>query len=592
MMRVERSGMSTFTDDQHDTGLRRRRAVVLHADVVGYSRLLADDPAATVAHMRACQRLVERAVDDVGGLLINFVGDAFAAVFDDARAGMRAAIAIAGAVRRRNVGVPDHRRVSFRMGLDAGDVVVTDDGTHFGDPINVAARVQSLAEPGGVNVTEAVYAELDEPALRLLPLGPRRLKHIPGEVRVYRLADMATSDASVARAARRGAEPTIAVLPFDGGDDDATRTVARALRFDLIDGLGAIPGLRVLELEPSAAGGRPGENIAHDRSAEYALTCRVVAGDAGLRVYGQVSDTRTVNRVWGRRWDGSADALFALQDEVTADVARAVEVELVVGEPARIYQATLDGAALEVVYRGLHQMMAGPADWRASVDAFRSLPAAHPGEIVGAALGAFSLWWGVVHGLSDRPDEDLAHAARLSARGVELGDDTGLSQMVSAALRLHGGGDPQLALTDARRAVALRPTCDVSFAVEGSVLRYLGDWRAAVDACERALALSATPRPWFLTVMASAYYVGRRYRDAADTAERALDLRPDDLEALMVLAASQQALGLHRRARAAVATLVEHHPGIRRDGLWRHHPYRDPAVIERWTAHLTDADMP
>jgi adenylate cyclase len=163
--------MSNRVGGRPDGHLRRERAVVLHADIAGYSRLLADDPGATVDAVRAYHDLVTAAVETAGGTLVNFVGDSFTAVFADARTGMRCAIAICGAVKERNAGLPETRRVAFRMGLDAGEVAIADDGRFFGDPINIAARVQAMADVGGINVTEAIYRELDEPAMRLRPLG-------------------------------------------------------------------------------------------------------------------------------------------------------------------------------------------------------------------------------------------------------------------------------------------------------------------------------------------------------------------------------------------------------------------------------------
>jgi tetratricopeptide (TPR) repeat protein len=213
--------------------------------------------------------------------------------------------------------------------------------------------------------------------------------------------------------------------------------------------------------------------------------------------------------------------------------------------------------------------------------------------VVGPALSAFALWWGAAQGLSDDPEADHERAAAFARRGMELNDDTGLSQIVLAALRLHSGSDLDAALIDAQRAVVRRPTCDVSFAVAASVHRYPGAWEPAVEECLRALELSPLPKPWFMTVLASAYYVGQRYHEAMDVAEQRVQAFSDsgDLEALLVLAASQQALGLTRRARATAQTIRDRFPGLRREDLSGRHPFRDPAILERWFAHLAAAGV-
>jgi adenylate cyclase len=569
----------------HD--LWQRHAVVLHADIADYSRLMADDPSATVATVRDYHRLVASAVTAAGGTMANFVGDSFMAVFDDARGAMRAAVSICGAVRERNRSLPRTRRMYFRLGLDAGEIVVASDGSHFGEPLNIAARVQAIAQVGGINVTEAVFRELDEPALRLTGLGPRRLKNIPEPVRVYRLNGIVGDDDDRPRS--DATAPSVAIMPAHSSQDPVDRDIATAVRLDLVRALVRIPGLRVIDGHVGDDGPASRARVA----ARYFLQSGVVRSGIRVRAYVDLDETDTMNRVWSERWDGTTDDVFALQDRVTADTVRAMEIELVVGEPATIYRATLDADALDAVYRGWYQLTLGTrTGWRSAVELFTSVASTRPRKPTGHALTAFARWYGAAQGLSDDPADDLEQATAYATRGIELDDDTGLSHLVVAAARLHAGDDLDSALAATQDAVVRRPTCDVSFALEGSVRRYLGQWHEAVDACLRALELSPLPKSWYQTVLASAYYVGERYHDAVDAAECALELRPHNAEALLVLIASQQALGLERRARASAAMLLDRVPKVQRAELARHHPFRDPTILERWTAHLAAAGVP
>lgn len=573
----------TAVTDQSVDGLRRWRAVVLHADVADYSKLMADDPAATVETMRAYHELVSDAVGKVDGTLVNFVGDSFLAVFDDARSGMRAAVRICSAVREHNAGLPRARRAWFRLGLDAGDIVTAADGRYFGDPLNIAARIQAIAQVGGINVTEAVYRALDEPALRLVALGRRRLKNIPEPVRIYRLAGVGAPDG---RLPPPTVEPVVAVLGTSYGDDPADRRVADALRAELVAALGAVPGLGVID-------GGDDRSDGDSQGASYYLDTATVRSGTQVRVYVKLVELETMNLVWSGRWQGTSDDLFTLQDTVAAETVRAMEIELVVGQPAMLYRTELDAAERAAVYQGWYHLDHGTRDgWRRAVELFESVTRSRPDSVTGHGLTAFARWWGAGEGLSDDPDEELRLATWHAARGAEMDDPSGLSHLVLAALQLQDGGDLQAALSEAEESLARRPTCDVSFAVLGSVRRYLGDWRAAVEACERAQGLSPIRRPWFATVQASAYYVGERYHDAIQAAEWIVDRQPDNLEALLVLAASQQALGLHRRARATVEMLLERHPHVRRDDLPQRHPFRDPDILARWSAHLAAAGVP
>lgn len=572
---------------QRVAGLHRRHAVVLHADVADYSRLMADDPAGTVTVMRDYQRLVSDAVSDAGGLLVNFVGDSFLAVFDDASSAMRAAVAVCGAVRDRNRDRSRSRKTWFRLGLDAGDIVVADDGSYFGDPLNIAARIQAIAEVGGINVTQAVYVLLDEPALRLVALGSRRLKNIPEPVRVYRLAGV-SADTDGARTVQY-TEPVVAVLATVHAAATVDREVAEALHVDVVDALGALPGLEVLDA-PSDAGTTSAR--AGAAPARYSLHTAVVRSGVRVRAYAKLIELETINIVWNGRWDGTTDDLFALQDAMTAGTVRAMEVELVIGQPATFYRTQLDSGERAAVYQGWHHLDAGTRDgWVRAIELFSSVLDARSDAVTAHAVLSFARWWGAVQGLSDVPEHDLERAARHATRGVELDDPSGLSHLVLAALEQHAGGDLDAALSDAQRSLTRRPTCDVSYAVLGSVQRYLGDWRAAVEACHRAQELSPVRRPWFATVLASAYYVGDRYHDAAQLAEQVVEQQPDNREALLVLAASQQALGLTRRAGATVVALRERFPDVRRDDLAVSHPFRDAAILQRWSEHLAAAGV-
>ncbi|HET7847055.1 MAG TPA: adenylate/guanylate cyclase domain-containing protein, partial [Acidimicrobiia bacterium] len=158
--------------------------VALNADIVGYSRLLADDFEATTTAVEETRHLVDEKIGQFGGTLVNFVGDNFMAVFADAKDAVAVAIAIASQLESANADLPESRQLRFRMGLDQGEVAISDED-YFGDALNVAARIQEIAPAGGISVSARVYQALDEPSLRFKSLGMRAMKNIPEEVEVY-----------------------------------------------------------------------------------------------------------------------------------------------------------------------------------------------------------------------------------------------------------------------------------------------------------------------------------------------------------------------------------------------------------------------
>lgn len=581
---------STFTE-LDEQGAAGSPVVALSADIVNYSRLMADDMAATVAAMDDYHRLVDEKVAESGGVVANFVGDSFMAVFDNAEGAMQSAIAITTAVADRNLDKLDQARVRFRMGLDRGEVVVTPAGKYHGDTLNIAARIQAIALPGGVSASGAVYRALDEPALRFRSVGSKRLKNIPEQIQVYEFVDLPADDAARAGPGRSLAleRPSVAVLPIhtEGLEPDLVQA-SGLLVADLVHGLVQMQQLDVVDVSRSAA---VPESAAQDNAVRYMLQTGVHHLGDQVRVYASLIETATINVVWSHRWQATQDTVFGLFDEVTTDVVRAFEIELVVGEPARIYAEFLDDAALVNVYQGWFHLTTGTKrGWQRSIELFGEVAEAHPEAMVGTALLAFARWHGASRGLADDPVAELVRARADAERTAALGDDTGLSNMVLAAICLDEG-DPDLALEQAEAAIITRPTCDVTFAVEASVRRYLGQWEQAVDLVDHAMGLNPVGNPWYATILASSYYVGERYEDAAATAEAVLAHQPNNLEALLVLAAAQAELGLDRRARATAGLVRERFPSTSSQLWLEKAPYQDPEFVERWRRDLAAAGL-
>jgi class 3 adenylate cyclase len=273
------------------------KLVALNADIVGYSRLMADDFEGTRATVEDCRRLVEERVSAAGGTLSNFVGDNFMAVFPDAKAAVQTAIAIAAEIESRNTQVPEPLRMRFRMGLDQGEVAISGDG-HFGDALNIAARIQSLARPGGVSISGRVYRALDEPALRFVSIGRKKLKNIPEPVEVYEFADLPADGTAVARKRSLSLEaPTLAVLPIHTEMvDDTVRAAASVIRGDLLHRLARVPQLIVLDATPESGGGEA------EGSARYMIETGVHQFGDRVRVYATLYDVTTMNVVKSHKW--------------------------------------------------------------------------------------------------------------------------------------------------------------------------------------------------------------------------------------------------------------------------------------------------
>ena len=481
---------------QNDLG--GRVMIALNGDVVDYSRLMADDLEATSAAVDGYHRLVEQLVSRRGGRLVNFVGDNFMALFGDPMAAIEVAIGISHEVELRNDPLPDTRRVRFRLGLDRGAVTDTSDDVH-GDVLNIAARIQAIAPAGGICVSGAVYRALDEPALRFRPLGRRDLKNIPEPVEVYEFADLPTDDGSRHAATSRLAleTPTVAVLPVHSeGVEEAVRRTADLLRRDLVHRLSRIPGLNVIDA------GRSPEERPHDSAARYMLESGVHQFGEEVRVFVTLFDVTTVNVVKSHKWTAPAAGMLELSDRVSDEVARAIEVDLIVGEPAGLYAELDDPVSVEKVYLGwYHLRNEKPEDWQRAIDLFGEVVEAHPDQPYGPVLLAFAYWMGAAGELAPDPGAALVLAKENADVARRIGDPTGMAVAVDAAILMaEGRNDEALAVMEDLEIA--RPTCDVTYGLEGSVRRYLGEWEKAAGLMDVAMRLTGLNKPWYPTVKA------------------------------------------------------------------------------------------
>jgi TolB-like protein len=394
------------------------------------------------------QGLVSEEVGATGGTLVNFVGDNFMAAFDEATEAMQAAIAVTEAVADKNAGLPTLRQVRFRMGMDHGDVMVSDDGQYFGDALNIAARIQAMALPGGVSVSGNVYRALGEPALRFRSMGPKSLKNIPEQVQVYQFSDLPADDPQAGRGRLLALEsPSVAVLPIHTESlDPSLRPAGALLISDVIHHLAGMPNLNVIdasdEQHPSRA----------DTTVEYMLETGIQQFGEQIRVYAKLVDVATINIVFSHRWEATASSLSSLSDDVAIEVAHLLEIELVVGEPARIYSEIGDPVAQEHIYQGWYQLNTGTQKgWERPTELFEKVAETHPDLPAGYALLAYAHWMGAAERFDSDPKSHFVRARDYAQKGLATGDPTGLSQMVEAAI-LMSEGKADLALERAESA--------------------------------------------------------------------------------------------------------------------------------------------
>jgi adenylate cyclase len=542
--------------------------------------------------MSEARAIVDEGIAEAGGTLVNFVGDNFMAVFDESEPAVRAAITITNALAAKNALVPEYQRLRFRMGVDKGAVVIDDDGSYLGDALNIAARIQSIAQPGGLSVSGDVYRALDEPALRFRSKGRQRLKNIPEQIEVYDFADLPSKDDTAVTPTRPLAldTPKVAIAPMHlEGASSELQSMASFLLSDVVSGLVGLRNLDVVDVTQTMGQNQTEDEVASN--VRYVLYSGIVQVGNRVRLWAQALEVLTQNALWAHKWDTDVDSLLDVADQFAEEIVRAFEVELIVGEPARIYHELADPRAVAKVYETYYHLTSGTASgWKRALEIAEGLKAELPDSMLGVVMLSFTNWIGAAQGFSEDPEQSLMDATLDAERAIEFGDETGLASMIMAAITL-AQGDAESALDRVTSAKVTRPTCDLTWAVEASVRRYLGQWEEAVELVDQAMGLSPVNKPWYPTVLASSYYVGGRYEQAAAVAEEVLEFQPQNIEALLVLAASQSELGLERRARATGNLIRERFPQANISEWLTSNPYQDDRFIERWMKDLKGAGL-
>jgi adenylate cyclase len=299
----------------------------------------------------------------------------------------------------------------------------------------------------------------------------------------------------------------------------------------------------------------------------------------------------TMNVVKSHRWGAAVDEMFDLSERIADEVAQSIEVELIIGAPAGLYADLDDPKAIEDIYLGWYHMTTGTAEALSrAIELFGRVAESHPEQPYGTVLSAFANWMAASSGWARDPAAALTRAMEQAQVGIDLGDLTGMATTVKAAVLMSQGRGAE-ALEAIQNAEIVRPTCDVTYGLEGSVRRYLGQWEQAVDLVDTAMRLTGVNKPWYPTVKACSLFIGGRVEQAASVAELVLEFQPNNLEALLVLAAAQEEMGLHRRAQAAARLIEERFPAVDVERWLDRNPYQDRALVDRWKEDLVAAGV-
>jgi adenylate cyclase len=501
---------------------KRKLAAIMAADVAGYSRLMGDDERATVAALNASREIFRTCVSEHDGRVVDTAGDSVLATFDSVVEAVQCASEVQAALGICNQDLPDDRRMAFRIGVNLGDIIEQADGTIYGDGVNVAARLESLAEPGGICLSGSTYEQVEgKTDYGFEDIGEHDVKNIARPVRAYRiLVNGQAGSTEPTKSLSLPDKPSIAVLPFDNlSGDPEQEFFADGLVEDIITTLSKLAGLRVIARNSTFVYKGQAVDVreaARQLDVRYVLEGSVRKSANRVRITAQLIDASSGSHIWAERYDRTIEDIFAVQDEITLVVVTEMQVKLTEGEQARLrYTTTNSIEAWSHWVQGLFKFRQAVAKenmaealfcWQKALtlDGHSSSLNAMTGYI--HCLDARFGWW-------DDRDVALGKAKTYADRALELDpDNSDANVTASRALLMFGRYED--AAEKIRRAARLAPSSADAAAYACLVLAFAGYPEEAVAHGERSIVLSPNYPGYYLGHLGNAFRLAGRFEEA------------------------------------------------------------------------------
>ena len=578
--------------------VKRRLAAILAADVVGYARLMGADEAGTLAVLNAHRaELIEPKVAEYGGRIVKTMGDGFLMEFPSAVDAVQHAVDVQRAMARRNRNVSPGRRIEFRIGINVGDVIVEGDDI-FGDGVNVAARLEGLAEPGGIDISGTVFESVrNRLDVDFDDLGEQSVKNIAEPVRVFRVA-LDTAESATGAPAQMDAmfhKPAVAVLPFDNLSGDADQEYfADGLTEDIITALSLWRSFPVIARNSTFAykGTAPDiRKVGEELGARYVIEGSVRRSGNRVRVTAQLIDAETGHHVWAERFDRDLEDIFALQDELTQRIAATVAPEMERTEHKRAVDTkprNLD--ALDYVHRGMKQLYEFSEDGNANArEMFGKAIERDPGNSSAYTGIGWSHIRDMQFGSAGSRERTVADALAAARRAVELDRTDSYAHMV-LGVALQWSRDHDFSISEFETAIELNPNNANAYGSIGHELVLVGRPEEGIQNLEKGIRLNPQdPRNHaFFAFMARAHLHAGRYDEAVEWARKAIRWRPDAPIPHLMLATILGHLDRLEEARADLAECERIRPGYTADAEnW--HPYKHAEDTEHFLDGLRKA---
>jgi adenylate cyclase len=551
----------------------RRLAAILAADIAGYSRLMSVDEEGTLRQLKAHRKeLVDPKITEHRGRIVKTTGDGMLVEFVSVVDAVRCAVDVQRGMAERTAQLPPDKRIQFRVGINVGDIIIDGDDI-YGDGVNVAARLETLADPGGIMVSRVVHDQVqDKLGFQFDDLGEQTVKNISRPVGVHRIhltEQAAPAKPTVATTERTASErPSIAVLPFVNMSGDSEQEFfADGISEDIITGLSKLRWFFVIARNSSFAYKGKAVDVkraARELGVRYVLEGSVRKGGNRVRITAQLIDAATGNHIWADRYDGELTDVFALQDEITRKVVSAIEPRLLEAEGVRaLTRPPADLDAWELVARGssIFWRMT-PANSEAAIDLYREAVRRHPTYAPAHSMLAVALLMSGFVGWT-AVTANVKEAADLAARAAELdGSDPWAHLALGQLATMRKQTDA--AENAFKHALDLNPNFAAAHGFLGYALALAGQSERALEHLNQALSLSPhdPQNIVFMIGVGQALYQAQRYNEAANYSHSVAQQRPEHFGAHRQLCASLAQAGRMEEARATLERLKQLQPNV------------------------------
>jgi adenylate cyclase len=631
-------------------GFKRKLTAIFSADVEGYSRLMAEDEAATVRTIAAYRDVMAALIKQHGGRVVDSPGDNLLAEFPSVVDAVQCAVAVQKEIQTRNVELPENRRMQFRIGINLGDVIDEEDRI-YGDGVNIAARLEAMADPGGICISKTAFDQIETKLpLGYEYLGEQSVKNIPRPVGAYRVLMQprvtvagevekgkpvpvrrmpiligavtlivlvfavgiwqfymrrpSVEPASVKKMAFPLPEkPSIAVLPFNNLSGDPKQAyLVDGLTANIIGGLSKIPEMFVIASNSSFTYKGKSvkvQQVAEDLGVRYVLEGSVQRSGEQLRVTAQLIDALNGHHVWSEKYDRKMENFFTVQDEITLNIAVAMQVKLTQGEQARVRHTTdnLEAWSLAVKAHGLFETYARENIAKAR-ELFKKAVELDPNYAYAWSYLGWTYWIdGVYYSAYYDRKKSFESASEMAEKALNADDKSSDAHALLGAVNLSQQKYDE-AVAAGEKTINLDPNSSENHAIVAITMQNVGKFEEAIALLKQAMRLDPYYPGWYLARLGMNYHNVGRFEESVKALEEDIRRSRESGTAqpwdrfYLHLATTYSLMGRLEEARDLVLKALEFNPKMTAE-LWRKRfQYKDPKHTDRIIDALRMVGLP